>query len=283
MIRIQDLHKRLAGEVVLRGVELDTCRGEILALVGPSGTGKSVLLKHVVGLLLPDRGDVLVDGRSVCRADYRELARLRARMGYVFQDAALLDSLSIRENLLLALGDEVRRRDPGLASYRVAQALETVRLPASVLQKLPGELSGGMRKRVGVARALVNAPELLLYDEPATGLDPRNVQAINQVVLEARERFTATSIVVTHDLASVDIIADRVALLVSGRIQFLGTPREFFTSDDAFVRDFTGRGDPAAGNFTGRGEPAVGNFIGRGEPAAREDLPWPAMHGGATR
>lgn len=244
MIRIENLHQTFGGQAVLRGVELEIHAGEVVALVGPSGTGKSVLLKTIVGLLRPGHGDVLVEGVSVPGATYAELVRLRRRMGYVFQDAALLDSLSIRENLRLALDDNACRRDPQHCPRRILQALGTVNLAEDVLDKRPAELSGGMRKRVGVARALMNEPCVLLYDEPTTGLDPQNVAAVDSVVLSARARTGATSVVVTHDMDSVGRIADRVVLLWEGRVRFDDAPAAFFASTDPVVRSFLGSRHP---------------------------------------
>jgi len=247
MILIENLHKRLGGERVLRGIDLEIRRGETVALVGSSGAGKSVLLKHIIGLLAPDRGDVRLEGESVAQARPKQLARLRRRMGYVFQDAALLDSLTVRENLRLALDDDACEQDREYAERRITEALELVNLDARVLERRPAELSGGMRKRVGVARAVINAPEIILYDEPTTGLDPRNVEAINDLILAARDRFGSTSAVVTHDLPSIRRFADRVVLLVGGRIHFDGPPVEFFASADPAVRSFIGRvTDPSA-------------------------------------
>ena len=240
MIRIEGVHKRLGGRPVLRGVDLEVERGEILALVGPSGTGKSVLLKHIVGLIQPDAGDVYVDGRSVGRASYGELAEIRRRMGYVFQDGALLDSLTIRENLRLALDDDAYERHPERCERAIEETLALVNLDGSVLEKRPGELSGGMRKRVGVARAILNRPEVLLYDEPTAGLDPRNVVHMDGLIARMRDRLGATSVVITHDLGSVRRIADRVALLADGRVRFVGNVAEFFDSRDPEVRAFTG-------------------------------------------
>ena len=240
MIRIDGLEKTLNGQQVLRGVDLSVHVGEVLAIVGPSGTGKSVLLKHVIGLLVPDKGDVHIDDASIARCGARELARLRQRMGYVFQDAALLDSLTVRQNLRLALSDADCRRNPMHATDRIHYALSMVNLGDSVLDKTPDELSGGMRKRVGVARAIINAPDILLYDEPTTGLDPANVDAINQLVLSTRDALGATSILVTHDLVSLATVADRVALLMRGRIAFIGSPNAFLESDDETVRSFIG-------------------------------------------
>jgi phospholipid/cholesterol/gamma-HCH transport system ATP-binding protein len=238
MISIRSLQKSLGGAPVLRGVNLEVCAHETLALIGPSGTGKSVLLKHIVGLLEPDAGDVLINGHSVAHASYRELAQLRSQVGYVFQDAALLDSLNVEENLRLALSDAVCRRDPTFARGRILEALDLVNLDPSVLHKLPRELSGGMRKRVGVARAIINRPHVLLYDEPTTGLDPRNVERINALILKNQSHFGATSIVISHDLASVHRIANRVALLAQGVIHFHGTPPELDACIDPIVREF---------------------------------------------
>lgn len=238
MISIRALRKRLGLAQVLQGIDLDVHAGEILALIGPSGTGKSVLLKHIVGLLEPDSGAVVVDGHSVPDADAALLARLRRRMGYVFQDAALLDFLTVAQNLRLALSDDEYRRNEDAAAARMRNALTTVNLPEDVLAKYPGELSGGMRKRVGVARAIIHEPHILLYDEPATGLDPRNVAAIDELVLRNRDRFGATSLIVTHDIPSVHRVADRVVLLAEGRVRFLGTPRELIETEDDFVRNF---------------------------------------------
>jgi phospholipid/cholesterol/gamma-HCH transport system ATP-binding protein len=238
MIRIRGLHKQLGNAPVLQGIDLDVAAGEVLALIGPSGTGKSVLLKHIVGLLEPDEGDVLVDGHSVPRANSAQLAQLRRGMGYVFQDAALLDFLTVAENLRLALPDAEYRANRRAGERRIRNAIGLVNLSADTLRKLPGELSGGMRKRVGVARAIIHEPRILLYDEPATGLDPRNVAAIDDLILRNRDRFGATSLVVTHDIPSVHRVADRVVLLAAGRVRFTGKPHELLTSDDEYVRNF---------------------------------------------
>ena len=238
MIHINRLHKRLGGATVLDGVDMVIESGEVIALIGPSGTGKSVLLKHIVGLMEPDDGDVVVDNRSVRRANARELADMRRTMGYVFQDAALLDFLTVEKNLRLALSDAEYRHDAAGAQRRIKAAIAMVNLDESVLGKLPSQLSGGMRKRVGVARAIIHEPRILLYDEPSTGLDPRNVAAIDELVLRNRDRFGATSVIVTHDIPSVHRIADRVALLAEGRLRFLGTPRQLLDSDDPHVRNF---------------------------------------------
>jgi phospholipid/cholesterol/gamma-HCH transport system ATP-binding protein len=238
MITIRSLSKTLGRTAVLREINLVVRTGETLALIGPSGTGKSVLLKHIVGLLEPDSGDVLLDDRSVAHASYRQLAELRRSIGYVFQDAALLDSLTVEENLRLALSDTECHRQPGFARERTLEALENVNLDESVLRKLPRELSGGMRKRVGVARAIINRPRIILYDEPTTGLDPRNVERINELVIKNKQRLGATSIVITHDIPSVQRIADRVALLAHGVVQFDDTPGQLRDCSNPIVRDF---------------------------------------------
>jgi phospholipid/cholesterol/gamma-HCH transport system ATP-binding protein len=194
----------------------------------------------VIGLLVADRGCVLVDGEPIADADAERLAALRRRMGYVFQDAALLDWLDVLDNLRLALGENPLSR-PGEASLaRVRDATARVNLPESALRKRPSELSGGMRKRASVARAIVNAPDVVLYDEPTTGLDPKNVLAIDEVVLRIRAELDAASLVVTHDMASVAAIADRVVLLREGRIRFDGAPSHFFSTADPQVAEFTG-------------------------------------------
>ena len=242
MIEYLDIHKAF-DQPVLTGVSLRVETGETISIVGPSGTGKSVLLKTTNGLLVPDWGDVRIDGVSVYHSDRRTLAAIRRQVGYVFQYAALFDSLTVYENLLMGLGDGERRRSRSPEVLRrVAEALEDVNLDFfHVLQKLPSELSGGMRKRVGIARAIVGRPEILLYDEPVTGLDPVNTAAVSRLIQEIRERRSVTSIVVTHDIQGALEISDRVALLEHGRLRFIGTPQEFRASDDPVVRAFADR------------------------------------------
>lgn len=246
MIEYRGVHKWFGTQHVLRGVDLVVREGETLVLLGPSGTGKSVLLKHAIGLLEPDAGDVVVDGVSVTQATATELRAVRKRVGYVFQDAALLDSLTVLENLWLALDDE---RRPRPASYYRDDALELlgrVNLDATVLDKLPGELSGGMRKRVGIARAIATRPRYLLYDEPTTGLDPVNAEHIDRLILELRRELGVTGIVVTHDLDSAFRVGDRIALLLEGRIHACSTPAEMLANEDPRVKEFVRRGRRAA-------------------------------------
>ena len=242
MIEYIDVHKAF-DLPVLTGVDLTVETRETLSIVGPSGTGKSVLLKTTNGLLVPDRGDVRIDGISVYNAERGALAQVRRKVGYVFQYAALFDSMNVFENVCTGLPDaeEKRARSPEVLR-KVCEALEDVNLdPAVVMKKLPSELSGGMRKRVGLARAIVGRPEILLYDEPVTGLDPINTAAISRLILEIREHQPVTSIVVTHDIEQALEISDRVALLNLGKLRFVGTPAAFRASSDPVVRAFADR------------------------------------------
>jgi phospholipid/cholesterol/gamma-HCH transport system ATP-binding protein len=242
VIEYIDVHKAF-DMPVLSGVSLTVDTRETLSIVGPSGTGKSVLLKTTNGLLVPDLGDVRIDGHSVYRSDGDTLQRIRRKVGYVFQYAALFDSMNVFENVVTGLPDgEARRARSPEVLGKVCDALEDVNLdPAALLGKLPSELSGGMRKRVGLARAIVGRPEILLYDEPVTGLDPVNTATISRLILEIRERTHVTSIVVTHDIEQALEISDRVALLTHGKLRFVGTPAAFRASDDPVVRAFADR------------------------------------------
>ena len=228
---------------VLSGVNLRVAPGETMAIVGHSGTGKSVLLKTTIGLITPDFGDVRIAGESVFRSERRTLERLRRKAGYVFQNAALFDSMTVFENVSQGIPEEqlkeMRFRE---ALKRVAEALEHVNLePRAVLSKLPAELSGGMRKRVGLARAIVGKPEILLYDEPVTGLDPVNAAIVHQMIERLGEELGVTSLLVTHDIEGALPISDHVAMLDAGKIRFVGTPEEFRASDDILVRAFLER------------------------------------------
>ncbi len=235
-IRIRDLHKSFDGKAVLRGVELEIRRGESMVVVGGSGTGKSVLLKHVIGLLKPDRGTVEVDGVAVETLGYREIARFRRRFGMAFQEGALFDSMTVAENVAFPLRrrgelrpDEIRRR--------VAECLAEVGLE-DVGEKMPSELSGGMRRRVGFARAVAHEPEILLFDEPTTGLDPVTKRTIDALIVELRRHHGATTVTISHDMPSVLRIADRIAMLHEGTIAAVLTPDEFRRSSDPRIRDF---------------------------------------------
>lgn len=232
---------------VLSGVDLRVEPGESLALLGPSGTGKSVLLKTTIGLIRPDRGDVRVAGESVVRAGREALERIRRTVGYVFQNAALFDSMTVFENVAQGLPEaELREVSRRALVRRVARALEQVNLdPAAVISKLPSELSGGMRKRVGLARAIVGEPRILLYDEPVTGLDPVNGAIVHRLIARLAEELGVTSIIVTHDVEGALGVSDRVALLEGGRVRFIGTAAEFRESDNPLVQAFLNRDDAA--------------------------------------
>jgi len=235
VIRFDNVVKRFGDRVVLGGVSFDVTDAGTTVLLGRSGSGKSVLLKHVVGLLSPDDGAVLVDDRRVADLDEDGLAELRREIGYVFQFAALFDSLTCRENLELAL----RRRvaDPAEIEQRIDDALAMVRLP-DVADRYPAELSGGMRKRVGIARAVVLRPRYILWDEPTTGLDPVTTATMDEMMLQVRRELGVTSLVVTHDLSSAFKIADRLVLLHEGTIRAQGTPDEMRANPDPVVRQF---------------------------------------------
>lgn len=235
MIQFHSVSKRFGAKVVLDELSLTIPEGETTVLMGFSGTGKSVALKHIVGLLEPDRGHVEVDGQVVDELAYDDLMALRCTVGYVFQFAALFDSLTVRENLSLGL------RRQGLPDQvvndRVAESLNLVELPDAA-DRYPAELSGGMRKRVGIARAIALRPRYILYDEPTTGLDPVTTMAMDDLMIRARRELGATSVVVTHDLGSAFAIADRIAFLYEGRIRQVGTVREIRATADPLVREF---------------------------------------------
>jgi phospholipid/cholesterol/gamma-HCH transport system ATP-binding protein len=228
---------------VLAGVNLSVESGETMSVVGHSGTGKSVLLKTTIGLIVPDFGDVKLDGESVFHSDRRTVERLRRKVGYVFQNAALFDSMTVFENVSQGIPeDELNDMRFREVLRRVAESLEMVNLdPRKVLSKLPSELSGGMRKRVGLARAIVGRPEILLYDEPVTGLDPVNATVVHELIHRLAGELGVTSILVTHDIEGALPISDHVAMLDRGRIRFVGTPAEFRQSDDTLVRAFLER------------------------------------------
>jgi len=235
VIEFQDIHKAFGAHQVLAGVTLTVEDGETLCVIGFSGTGKSVMLKHVVGLLQPDAGNVIVDGRPVPDLDRAGLTALRREIGYVFQFAALFDSMSVADNVALGL----RRRgltDEEIAE-RVAEALALVDLTGSD-ERLPAELSGGMRKRVGIARAIALRPRYILYDEPTTGLDPVTSAVIDRLMVRTREHLGVTGIVVTHDMKSAYTVGDRIAMLYEGKIRQVGTVEEIQATEDPVVRQF---------------------------------------------
>ena len=248
MIQLIDIHKSFGPKRVLDGFTLDVVEGETMVIIGYSGTGKSVAIKHIVGLLEPDSGTVFVDGLEVPKLKRRELYALRARIGYVFQFAALFDSLSIGDNVAMGLRKQ-GTLDERQITERVTEALDLVDLP-NVAPRFPAELSGGMRKRVGIARAIALRPKYLLYDEPTTGLDPVTSAVIDELMIRMRDRLGVTSIVITHDMRSADRVGTRIAMLYDGRVRTVGTVPEIQHTTDPVVRQFIeGRaelGDPQA-------------------------------------
>jgi phospholipid/cholesterol/gamma-HCH transport system ATP-binding protein len=242
MISYRNVHKAF-DKPVLRGVDLRVETGEMFALFGPSGTGKSVLLKTTIALIVPDRGDVEVDGVSVYHGDRRAADGVRRKSGYVFQYAALFDSLNVFDNVAMGLpADELAHMPRRDLARRVWDALEIVNLePREVLGKIPSELSGGMKKRVGIARAVVGRPDILLWDEPTTGLDPINTAAIERLIQRLSQELEVTSLLVTHDVEGGLEMCDRVAMLEGGTLRFCGTPGEFRSCSDPVVRAFVDR------------------------------------------
>jgi phospholipid/cholesterol/gamma-HCH transport system ATP-binding protein len=241
MIELRGVKKRFGEQVVLDGVDFEVREGETLALLGPSGTGKSVLLKHINGLIRPDAGRVMVDGLDVAALKRAELSELRTRIGYVFQNGALFDSLNVFENVRLGLSDERQFNDREFAEQRVTECLRLVNLLPETALKFPAQLSGGMRKRVGIARAIAGAPKYLLYDEPTSGLDPVNADIVDELVKRLDEELGVTSVMVTHDVRGAFNVADRIALLSDGKIVLQGTPEEFRESRDPKVKAFLER------------------------------------------
>ena len=242
MIELRGVRKRFGEQIVLDGVDFTVSEGETVALLGPSGTGKSVLLKHIIGLIHPDSGQIIVDDLNVATLKRKELAALRTQIGYVFQNGALFDSMDVFENIRLGLTDENLYKDMAYAEERVNTCLKLVNLqPSVVLRKFPAELSGGMRKRVGIARAVAGKPKYLLYDEPTSGLDPVNADIIDSLVKRLSEELGVTSVMVTHDVRGAFSVANRLALLSEGRIVLQGTPAEFLESSNEKVRAFLER------------------------------------------
>jgi phospholipid/cholesterol/gamma-HCH transport system ATP-binding protein len=240
VIRIQHLHKRFGRQPVLRGIDLDIATGEIMVVIGRSGGGKSVLLKHLIGLLRPDSGTVAVDGTEITRLRGSELDRVRERYGVVFQGGALFDSMSVAENVAFPLREKSRLRHAEIRE-RVEEKLEQVGL-SDMGHKNPAEISGGMRKRVAIARALVTEPEIVFFDEPTTGLDPILVNTIHHLIMELHRKFRFTAVMVSHEIPEIFEIADRVAMLHEGVIVEVGPPEAVRASTNPIVQQFI-RGD----------------------------------------
>jgi phospholipid/cholesterol/gamma-HCH transport system ATP-binding protein len=238
VIVLRNLVLRFGDHTVLDGVSLDVAPGETVCILGGSGAGKSTILRLILGLSPPDAGEILVRGQNVVAASHDDLLALRRDMGMVFQEAALFDSLTVRDNVGFYLFEHTRLPEKEI-EVRVRESLELVDLePDQVLDLLPAELSGGMRKRVGIARALIHRPSILLYDEPTSGLDPITTRTIDDLVMKLQRELEVSSVVVTHEIRSAFRIGNQVALLYEGRIVFQGSPEEMMDSDDAYVRDF---------------------------------------------
>ncbi len=236
MIKIDNLHKSFGENKVLDGVNLEIEKGETIVIIGRSGCGKSVLLKHIIGLLRPDQGQIFIDGEDVTSYTNEKLFKLRQRCGMLFQASALFDSMTVEENVGLGLREH-RLLPENEIKEKIREKLKLVGL-SGVEEVMPAELSGGMKKRVGLARAIAMDPEFVLYDEPTTGLDPIMADAINDLIISLRNKLSITSIAVTHDIVSASKIADRIAMLYQGKIIFVGTPDEIKKSDNALVHQF---------------------------------------------
>jgi phospholipid/cholesterol/gamma-HCH transport system ATP-binding protein len=236
MIEVQDLHKSFAGFAVLRGINLTMDEGTTTVILGGSGSGKTVLMKHIMGLFKPDKGRVIVDGKDVTTMSRQELAVFRERMGMVFQSSALFDSMTVGENVAFPLREHTKLTEPQIWE-KVKEKLAVVDLH-EVENKYPAELSGGMRKRVGLARAIIREPKIVLYDEPTTGLDPLTTESVDEMIIHARERLSVTSVVISHDIGSAFHIGDRIAVINDGRIVEEGTPAEVRKTQEPFTRQF---------------------------------------------
>lgn len=236
MIEITNLHKKFGDSEVLRGVDLTVHQGESLTVIGGSGSGKSVLMKHIIGLLFPDKGQVSIDGKVVNRLDEVGLNEIRKKFGMLFQGAALFDSLTVWENVGFALAQHTKLSAKEIRE-RATQKLALVGLKG-IEDKMPADLSGGMKKRVGLARAIAMDPAIILYDEPTTGLDPISADAINDLIVDLRKKLGGTSVSITHDMQSAYKISDRIAMLYKGQIQETGTPDEIKGTSNPIVRQF---------------------------------------------
>src|SRR5882757_5820520 len=246
MIAVRDLRKAIGGEEILRGVQLDVAVGETLVIIGRSGGGKSVLLKHLIGLMQPDAGEIWVSGKNITGMSERRLTTIRQKVGILFQSGALFDSMTVEENIAFPLR-EAGERDPKVLRTKVAEMLDVMEMEGQE-GKMPESLSGGMKKRVGLARSIIRRPSCVLYDEPTSGLDPVVADSINRLIRRLQKRFGMTSVVVTHDMKSAFDVADRIAYLHEGRIYFNGTANQLQQSTDPIIQEFLlgrsdGRGD----------------------------------------
>ncbi len=235
-IKITDLHKAFGSKQVLKGLDLEIMSGETLVVIGQSGSGKSVLLKHIIGIMKPDRGSVVVDGQEISSMSDEQLMKLSRKFGMLFQGAALFDSLTVEENVAFGLRRHTTLSEEEIKE-RVRESLEQVGL-RGVEKLFPHELSGGMKKRVGLARAIAYSPEIILYDEPTTGLDPIRAEAINDLILSLKKQMRVTSVIITHDMNMTYKVADRIAMLYDGHIIETGTPEEIRNTDNPVVQQF---------------------------------------------
>jgi phospholipid/cholesterol/gamma-HCH transport system ATP-binding protein len=240
MIEIENLHKTFNGKKVLNGINLTIKEGETSVIIGKSGSGKSVLLKHIVGLLFPDEGIVKIGGEIIDKNDQKNLYKIRRKFGYLFQGAALFDSMTVGENIALPIIENDFKMTQKELDTKIKKMLDLVNMPGTEKLK-PSELSGGMKKRVGLARALITDPEYILYDEPTTGLDPIMSDSIDELIKNLADQLNVTSIVVTHDMFSVKNVADEIAMVHEGKIYFKGTPDQLISSKDKIIMDFINR------------------------------------------
>jgi phospholipid/cholesterol/gamma-HCH transport system ATP-binding protein len=241
MIAVRGLKKRIGTQEILRGVDLSVAPGETLVIIGRSGGGKSVLLKNLIGLMQPSEGEIWIDGQNIIGLSERRLASIRRKVGMLFQGGALFDSMTVEENIGFPL-HEAGERDPQVIAEKITEMLEVIELKGQE-KKMPVNLSGGMKKRVGLARAIISRPSCILYDEPTAGLDPVVSDSINRLIRRLQNHFRVTSIVVTHDMKSAFHVGDHIAYLHQGQIYFYGTPEEIQASPDPLIQDFLlGRG-----------------------------------------
>lgn len=236
MIAVRNLVKQIGSQEILRGINLMVAKGETLVIIGRSGGGKSVLLKHLIGLMQPDAGEIWIDGENIIGLNERKLAEIRQKVGILFQSGALFDSMTVEENIAFPLR-EAGERDPKVLRERVNEMLEVMEMEGQQ-DKMPVNLSGGMKKRVGLARSIIRRPSCILYDEPTSGLDPVVSDSINRLIRRLQERFHVTSIVVTHDMKSAFHVADHIAYLHEGKIHFYGTSEGLQGTTDPLLQDF---------------------------------------------
>ena len=247
MIAVRALAKKIGQQEILRCVDLEVRTGETLAIIGRSGGGKSVLLKHLVGLMKPDAGEIWIEGQNIIGMNERQLGTIRKKVGILFQGGALFDSMTVEENIAFPLR-EAGERDPNVLRAKVNEMLDVMEMEGEQA-KMPVSLSGGMKKRVGLARSIIRRPSCVLYDEPTSGLDPVVADSINRLIRRLQQRFGITSIVVTHDMKSAFDVADRIAYLHEGRIYFHGTSVDLQQSSDPLIQDFLlGRSDGQRGH-----------------------------------